>query len=597
MMLAVRADRAAPPPTVGVRRAVSDTEDDQRSPSSDVRDERARERRGDTLLLAARTGTERRPGARPRRGQTDARRTRSRGLRLSGWFGHREGYGARRGIVAHGSRVLQLQKGCLEPHAYLLDDVAWPGRAVPDCGRDAGCGRASRNGLDATGPGADRGIAAAIGVQDRERIGGARLAVDRRRGCRRGRPASRRSGRRATGSRRGASCPASPASARSRAAPLERVRPAVRERRSAPTAGEVEPIARRAERLLDQARPRRACPSRESSATRRKARLLQRVEPLRRPRHVLKHTDREPSGLDLNHGRVMYHGVHAAVPAGSRHRECRVHGAGCEVQGRECRCVMTSRSSARGRPGRGRRSCSRARRARDDRSTASHPREKPCGGGVTGRALALVADAIDAAGCPRVRHPLRAVHRRRRAADRRWSRSTTDAASTRSEQRAGRRRSRDVRRGAAGGRASAPARVLDRSRVTDVTVDARRRDARRRPAVARRAVVRDRRRRREQPGAAPRRDAVPPRSAVDRDRVLRARRHQRRDRHRADRRSARLHLVVSAPDASGDRHLRAGRRRRRPPARCARRTARMDRRDRGSPTARGSSRTRGRFRR
>src|SRR5258707_3074467 len=27
---------------------------------------------------------------------------------------------------------------------------------------------------------------------------------------------------------------------------------------------------------------------------------------------------------------------------------------------------------------------------------ASHPREKPCGGGVTGRALELVADAIDA---------------------------------------------------------------------------------------------------------------------------------------------------------------------------------------------------------
>src|SRR3954468_17685254 len=27
---------------------------------------------------------------------------------------------------------------------------------------------------------------------------------------------------------------------------------------------------------------------------------------------------------------------------------------------------------------------------------ASHPREKPCGGGVTGRALALVGDAIDA---------------------------------------------------------------------------------------------------------------------------------------------------------------------------------------------------------
>jgi len=32
---------------------------------------------------------------------------------------------------------------------------------------------------------------------------------------------------------------------------------------------------------------------------------------------------------------------------------------------------------------------------------ASHPREKPCGGGVTGRALALVSDAIDATSCAR----------------------------------------------------------------------------------------------------------------------------------------------------------------------------------------------------
>ncbi len=32
----------------------------------------------------------------------------------------------------------------------------------------------------------------------------------------------------------------------------------------------------------------------------------------------------------------------------------------------------------------------------------SHPREKPCGGGVTGRALALVADAIDVAALPAV---------------------------------------------------------------------------------------------------------------------------------------------------------------------------------------------------
>ena len=31
----------------------------------------------------------------------------------------------------------------------------------------------------------------------------------------------------------------------------------------------------------------------------------------------------------------------------------------------------------------------------------SHPREKPCGGGVTGRALALVGDAVDLAVLPR----------------------------------------------------------------------------------------------------------------------------------------------------------------------------------------------------
>src|SRR5437868_14500317 len=31
----------------------------------------------------------------------------------------------------------------------------------------------------------------------------------------------------------------------------------------------------------------------------------------------------------------------------------------------------------------------------------SHPREKPCGGGVTGRALALVADAVDASSFPK----------------------------------------------------------------------------------------------------------------------------------------------------------------------------------------------------
>lgn len=44
---------------------------------------------------------------------------------------------------------------------------------------------------------------------------------------------------------------------------------------------------------------------------------------------------------------------------------------------------------------------------------ASHPREKPCGGGVTGRALALVADAIDAASFARTQiHTARFVRLR-----------------------------------------------------------------------------------------------------------------------------------------------------------------------------------------
>jgi len=45
----------------------------------------------------------------------------------------------------------------------------------------------------------------------------------------------------------------------------------------------------------------------------------------------------------------------------------------------------------------------------------SHPREKPCGGGVTGRALALVADAIEPAQLPRCHiNSARFVDRRRR---------------------------------------------------------------------------------------------------------------------------------------------------------------------------------------
>jgi geranylgeranyl reductase family protein len=99
---------------------------------------------------------------------------------------------------------------------------------------------------------------------------------------------------------------------------------------------------------------------------------------------------------------------------------------------------------------------------------ASHPREKPCGGGVTGRALALVADAIDAADCPA------SVIRSARFTDAGERRSAVVAledrgASASSALLVADRAIFDAALLAAAQRAGA---VLDRSRVIGVTVDA-----------------------------------------------------------------------------------------------------------------------------
>ena len=99
---------------------------------------------------------------------------------------------------------------------------------------------------------------------------------------------------------------------------------------------------------------------------------------------------------------------------------------------------------------------------------ASHPREKPCGGGVTGRALALVADALDAADCPA------SVIRSARFTDAGGRRSAVVAlddhgVSADSALLVADRATFDAALLAAAERAGA---VLDRSRVTNVTVDA-----------------------------------------------------------------------------------------------------------------------------
>jgi len=107
----------------------------------------------------------------------------------------------------------------------------------------------------------------------------------------------------------------------------------------------------------------------------------------------------------------------------------------------------------------------------------SHPREKPCGGGVTGRALALVAGAVDPATFPRTTiRSVRFTHRRAQgdsAGDTRGSRSRlVDDAVVRLDEHAlvvASRASFDAALLAAAEHAGA---TLVRSRVTHVSADA-----------------------------------------------------------------------------------------------------------------------------
>ena len=220
----------------------------------------------------------------------------------------------------------------------------------------------------------------------------------------------------------------------------------------------------------------------------------------------------------------------------------------------------------------------------------SHPREKPCGGGVTGRALALVADAIPASEWPAtVIRSARFIDSTRGAIGSGAARLTTSTATPFASAAA----PRSTRRCSTP--PNAPARGWMRSRVLDVSIDRdgvslETSDGPRRAAFVigadgANSLVRRRVSQR-----------IPPRSAVDRHRLLRAWRHQRRDRHRAGGGPARLPLVVSTAGPSGDRHLRPGRRRRHR-RHAAGHDARLDRNGPESPAMRSSIAIRGRFRR
>ena len=220
----------------------------------------------------------------------------------------------------------------------------------------------------------------------------------------------------------------------------------------------------------------------------------------------------------------------------------------------------------------------------------SHPREKPCGGGITGRALALVGERCPPADCPPSAFAPPGSSTRR-AARPPPSPLPTDATALVVASRAefdGSLLTRPERAGA----------DLLATRVTRYPSGRRRlrrsdrveRIAHRRPRSSSAPTART-------ASCGGRLHAVPPRSAVDRHRLFRARRHERRDRHRDDRGSAWLHLVVSAARSPRDRHLRAGRRRASASRRCASIVRALDRDDAHRATARSSSRTRGRFRR
>ena len=167
--------------------------------------------------------------------------------------------------------------------------------------------------------------------------------------------------------------------------------------------------------------------------------------------------------------------------------------------------------------GRGRRRCSRGAARGCCLIDPSHPREKPCGGGVTGRALAIVGDRFPAGRLPSVRiRAARFIESN--------GRREADVPLPRDGDGPSRREPHRIRR-------------AHYCRAPDVREPICRRAASRRQArwrgvradhVRRRAGdhgVRRRGGRREQSGQTQIVHAVSAQSAVDRDRVLRARRH------------------------------------------------------------------------
>jgi len=157
-----------------------------------------------------------------------------------------------------------------------------------------------------------------------------------------------------------------------------------------PRHGHVKANACRAQRLLDQSGTFSAVLHHDRERLGWQTDRLERLEPLLGPRDIRENSDREQGRLDVDHDRVIYHGTaESDVDRG----ECggtRTISHDAAVIGAGPAGAWTAYSLAR-------------HGVRVLLVDGSHPREKPCGGGITGRALSIVAEALASTPLPAVR--------------------------------------------------------------------------------------------------------------------------------------------------------------------------------------------------
>jgi menaquinone-9 beta-reductase len=129
---------------------------------------------------------------------------------------------------------------------------------------------------------------------------------------------------------------------------------------------------------------------------RRKSRCRERSNARTRPGHILEYPDGEAATFDVSHGATKHWRWRNRDAIFNQFNRNRLNDSHCKpmiadvaiVGGGPAGSWMAYRLASHG--------------ARVVLFDASHPREKPCGGGVTGRALALVAEVLRPDGLPSV---------------------------------------------------------------------------------------------------------------------------------------------------------------------------------------------------